>query len=313
MIVPSIPEFLQDKIRASDSIGLAGKKILTKEFVELVSHEAGTKSGVDIEELHRMRVCTRRMRTCFRIWDPVYDDDHVRSLCAAIRSTAHVLGKVRDIDTFLESLSANVSKFPEELQSAVKRLMEERKQTREVGLTNIRMELDGELYQQWKKDFLRFIEEESTRPQAKESLHFAGPRILNRCFNAVMKYKKKVMDATPKALHKLRIKCKEFRYITEFFQTAYDKRLQTTTEYAERLQDLLGEILDTERDLLLLETNIQELVPIVHAGENALHSLIDHMKERRKRGYEVFHEFWRISSVEEHENMIQYIITHAVK
>ena len=29
MIAFSIPEFLQDKIRASDSIGLAGKKILT--------------------------------------------------------------------------------------------------------------------------------------------------------------------------------------------------------------------------------------------------------------------------------------------
>ena len=110
-----------------------------------------------------------------------------------------------------------------------------------------------------------------------------------------MKYKKKVMDATPKTLHKLRIKCKELRYNTEFFKTAYDTRLQTTTAYAERLQDLLGDILDTERDLLLLETNIQELVPIVHAGEkeNALHSLIDHMKERRKRGYEVFYEFWR--------------------
>ena len=123
----------------------------------------GTKSGVDIEKLQPMRVCTRRMRTCFRIWDPVYDDDHVRTLRAAIRSTAHVLGKVRDIDTFLEFLNANESKFPEELQSAIKRLMEERKQTREVGLTNIRMKLGGEAYQQWKKDFLRFIEEESTR------------------------------------------------------------------------------------------------------------------------------------------------------
>jgi len=40
----------------------AGRKVLRTHFARMLANEAGTRLGEDIEELHDMRVATRRLR-----------------------------------------------------------------------------------------------------------------------------------------------------------------------------------------------------------------------------------------------------------
>ena len=52
-------------VGANDSMAQAAQKILAFQFDRVEKHEAGTLEGTDTEELHDMRVATRRMRAAF--------------------------------------------------------------------------------------------------------------------------------------------------------------------------------------------------------------------------------------------------------
>jgi CHAD domain-containing protein len=41
-------------------------------LAKMLSVEAGTRTGEDIEDLHKMRVATRRMRAVWRVFDGAY-------------------------------------------------------------------------------------------------------------------------------------------------------------------------------------------------------------------------------------------------
>ena len=76
----------------------AAQKTLAFHFARVGEHESGTLEGTDIEELHDMRVATRRMRAALRIFDGYLDPQDVRPLLKGLRRTGRALGTVRDLD-----------------------------------------------------------------------------------------------------------------------------------------------------------------------------------------------------------------------
>ena len=68
------------------------------------SVEAGTRTGEDIEDLHKMRVATRRMRAVWRVFDGAYKPRVQRRYVRELREVATALGMVRDLDVMLEGL-----------------------------------------------------------------------------------------------------------------------------------------------------------------------------------------------------------------
>ena len=60
-------------ISPDDTLAEAGKKVWLYYFAEMLCHESGTILGENIEELHDMRVATRRMRSAFDIFSPAFD------------------------------------------------------------------------------------------------------------------------------------------------------------------------------------------------------------------------------------------------
>ena len=51
----------------------AARKTLLFHFERMLKHEPGTREGEDAEELHDMRVATRRMRAALRVFDGYID------------------------------------------------------------------------------------------------------------------------------------------------------------------------------------------------------------------------------------------------
>jgi hypothetical protein len=67
------PAFLTEPgVLADDVLSEAGRKVLAYHFNQMLLHEEGTRLGVDIEELHDMRVATRRMRAAFEVFADAY-------------------------------------------------------------------------------------------------------------------------------------------------------------------------------------------------------------------------------------------------
>ena len=73
-------------------------------LARMLHFEAGTRSGEDIEDLHRMRVATRRMRAAWRVFDGAYRRKVQRRYVRELRAHRRALGEVRDIDVLLEDL-----------------------------------------------------------------------------------------------------------------------------------------------------------------------------------------------------------------
>ena len=88
-----------------DPISEAGRKVLRFHYLRMISHEAGTRQGEDIEELHDMRVATRRLRSAIGTFRLFYQKKYHKRFMSDLRDVGIVLGRVRDFDVFLVNLS----------------------------------------------------------------------------------------------------------------------------------------------------------------------------------------------------------------
>ncbi|HRL14208.1 MAG TPA: CHAD domain-containing protein, partial [Aggregatilineales bacterium] len=98
-------ESLIQPLQPTDQMSEAGRKIVLRDFVEMLRREAGSILGEDSEEVHKMRVATRRMRSASRLFEPYYRGKVIRPLTDGLRRTARTLGAVRDLDVLLEDLA----------------------------------------------------------------------------------------------------------------------------------------------------------------------------------------------------------------
>jgi hypothetical protein len=101
MVVPYPQPRESIGISPDDSLDEAGKKVWLFYFAVMLYHESGTILGENIEELHDMRVATRRMRTAFDIFSPAFDPKIMKRQLNGLRKIGRALGQVRDMDVIL--------------------------------------------------------------------------------------------------------------------------------------------------------------------------------------------------------------------
>src|SRR5688500_3394741 len=96
---------------ASDlSLAQLRARIMLEQLDRIAKHEAGTRAGIDAEELHKMRVATRRLRVAFGVFGDALARAGVGSLpVEETRRLAAALGGVRDQDVFVEWLDAQTA------------------------------------------------------------------------------------------------------------------------------------------------------------------------------------------------------------
>ena len=59
---------------ADDHVAEAGRKVLRFHLARMLDYEAGTRAGEDAEDLHKMRVATRRQRAAWRVFGEAFRD-----------------------------------------------------------------------------------------------------------------------------------------------------------------------------------------------------------------------------------------------
>ena len=74
----------------------------------VLAHDPGTRLGVDAEELHQMRVATRRLRAFLRAGRELLDPEWAEPLREELRWLGSALGPVRDLDVLIEHLTPGV-------------------------------------------------------------------------------------------------------------------------------------------------------------------------------------------------------------
>ena len=87
-----------------EALGIA----LEAEYRALLAHDPGTRRGDDPEDLHQLRVATRRLRAFLRAARPLVDGEWAESLREELGWLGGHLGPARDLDVMLGRLRAEV-------------------------------------------------------------------------------------------------------------------------------------------------------------------------------------------------------------
>jgi hypothetical protein len=118
-----------------EPIAEAARRTLRRFFDKLLAREDAVIKDEDIEDVHQMRVATRRLRASLQVITGVYDPKLIRRYRRGLRQIAESLGAVRDGDVFLEHVTAYYAAQPESDRAQLDRLIAavstERAQARE--------------------------------------------------------------------------------------------------------------------------------------------------------------------------------------
>ena len=233
-------------IAPADTMHQALGKIMDFHLGRMLAHEEGTRLGEDPEELHDMRVATRRMRSALRLFGPyVVTGPLVQRPGAGLRRIASVLGAVRDMDIALQRAQA----FGEaaSFQGTLEPLLRTLRRRRAVARRQLLRYLDSRAYEVLLRDLQGLVAALSASPPAekkRERVLYIAPRLLYVDYGNVRAYRAVVVDAPIPLLHALRIDCKRLRYALEFFAEILPQEVVETIPTVVALQDHLGEMHD---------------------------------------------------------------------
>jgi len=242
-------------VKADDLMSEAARKTLTFHFERMLAHEDGTKAGEDIEELHDMRVATRRMRAALAVFEPYIDHKAYKPYLKDLRRTGRLLGRVRDLDVFHEKAGHYLDELPEERRDELDPLFEawevERKERREKMLGW----LDGPGYRGFVESFGEFLDRPGAgalpdfdadgAPRGRRVLIVLPPIVLGE-LATVLAYDEWVTGPSVPLtrLHQLRIAGKYLRYTLEFFSEVLGSGSKLVVHNVKSLQDHLGDLQD---------------------------------------------------------------------
>jgi CHAD domain-containing protein len=251
---PDAPRLVAGKtpgVLAEDHIAEAGRKVLRFHLARMLAREAGTREGVDMEELHGMRVATRRQRAAWRVFGDAFRAGRTRAHRKRLREVAARLGAVRDLDVLLEAADAYRSELPRAEQRALEPLLRGWRDHRDDARRLLIRELDSDGYRRWIDDYSEFVRHEGlavqlvspTQPHRVRDT--ANSRIL-AAYEGVRAYEAVLRWADVETLHELRIAGKWLRYTLEFVREALGPEASLLIARVTALQDHLGLLNDAD-------------------------------------------------------------------
>ncbi|MGZ4363497.1 MAG: CHAD domain-containing protein [Gaiellaceae bacterium] len=246
-----MPEPIQlghTSISPHDPIGTVALAVLRRHFHAVLGNELGTRRGEDPEWLHDMRVATRRLRAAIALFEDVLPAEIV-GLREELGWLGSSLGVVRDLDVQLGQLDQWTAELPAGEQSELAPLRARLERERGTARTALLADLDSARYAGFVErfsDLLRTAEAATGGPGAVPARAVA-PDLIERRYAAVRKAGKRIGPGSAAAdYHRVRIRCKRFRYALEFLAELYPGESDGLHRRLVALQDILGLHQDAE-------------------------------------------------------------------
>ena len=246
LVVGKTPGVLPD-----DHLAEAGRKVLRFHLARMIAKEAGTREGKDAEDLHAMRVATRRQRAAWRIFGEAFRKSRTKPHRGRLREVAARLGAVRDLDVLLEAADAYRADLPVSEQRGLEPLLAAWRVHRDDARALLVRELDSDGYRRWLDDYAEFVRHEglAARPVAPTEPHRVRDTAASRIqssYEQVRAYEPVLRWADVETLHELRIAGKWLRYSMEFVRDALGPDSEPLIARVTALQDHLGLMHDAD-------------------------------------------------------------------
>ena len=228
----------------------AAAEVLTQLAAIAEANLPGTLADLDTEFLHDLRVAVRRARAVLRELEGVHEPGkraHVRDELKWIQS---VTGPVRDLDVQLlgwDELNGPLESERAAELEPLRRLLE-RRRAREFA--RLRRSLRGARFaaalSSWRA-LATTAPADTEGPDATVAIDVLAADRIRRVYRRMVRDGSQIGEASPpEALHELRKRGKELRYLLEMFGDLFEpKVVKPMVKTLKQLQDVLGGFQDT--------------------------------------------------------------------
>lgn len=246
--VPAVPEVGPTTYSDSSTTGEVAYAVLRVQLLAMLKHEPGTRLGEDPEELHDMRVATRRLRAAMSLFGDALPESMER-LRGELGWTAQALGEVRDLDVQLAQLaewseSGSTDEAP--AFAPVREMLVTRRKRARRRMLRV---LNSKRYERLVNELVNSLRCSPPIDSdiAARSILETAPDLIERRYRKVRRTGKGIAESSvPEEYHALRIRGKRLRYALEFMRGVYGKSAEDLIRPLMRLQDLLGSHQDAE-------------------------------------------------------------------
>jgi CHAD domain-containing protein len=263
-------------VSADLPLAAAGARVMLEQLRRIESFEAGARGGDDPEDVHRMRVATRRLRAARRVFKDALDGESLDRANDALKALAAALGRVRDLDVFVAALRELAAEAPEADRPALERLIATHEQTRPEAQAALRALLDGGTVDYLRGEFKQLLEtlaaETSARAHSgkgRRPVRRAAPRLIVKALRRLYRDEDDLLAPASTELHERRITAKRARYAGEFFAPAYGDALDEPIAALTAAQDVLGEVHDADVAVAVLLGEIERVARDPDAAPDA--------------------------------------------
>ncbi len=235
---------------------LAVVTVLGRLFDTAEANIDGAVRDIDTEFLHDLRIAVRRTRSVLKLAGSVLPDGMAASYRPEFKWLGDLTTPTRDLDVYLLGYPAMagslVAGTEQDLRPFHDYLSRQRARTQRRLARGLRSQRFSALAGRWRQDLAGAAATQARGPAAAT---FAARRIA-RAHQRVLVWGGAIDAASPPAaLHELRKRCKELRYLLEVFASLHDPAEQwRAVNELKALQDCLGEFQDSEVQLAELRS-----------------------------------------------------------
>jgi CHAD domain-containing protein len=210
----------------------------------------GVLRDIDTEFLHDLRVAVRRTRSALKLVGDVLPGELTLRFASEFRWLGDVTTPVRDLDVHLLSFPPMAARLvaaaPTDLDPFQAFLARRRAAERRKLNRALRSERFASVAGDWRKALLA-AQDARRVPPGPRAADLSAART-RRAYGRVIKLGSAITAASPaESLHTLRKRCKELRYVLEFFASLHDPSVyRAVLGDLKRLQDCLGEFQDSQ-------------------------------------------------------------------
>ena len=263
-----------------EALGIA----LEAEYLALLAHDPGTRRGDDPEDLHQLRVATRRLRAFLRAARPLVEIDWATSLREELGWLGGHLGPARDLDVMLDRLRAEVEALDGDAEGA-RGLLEALAEERAAAYVDVVEVLGGDRY----FALLDRLEAAAMPPLTGDettltAIFHRESKRMRRTFAALGN------EPEDAALHASRIAVKRARYAADLASHELGRPGERFVTVSKQLQDILGD----HQDAVVAEGRIRDWAASAPTGGFAAGRLVQLERDRMAAARAAWPETWQL-------------------
>jgi CHAD domain-containing protein len=238
---------------ASDAIG----QVLLVRMEEMCALGEKAVDWNDPENVHNMRVASRRLRGAAHDFSPYLNSRPLVSSFKSIKKVARALGRVRDFDVTIERLTRTANKAPEDLKTCILEIVADWNEDLEKSRVKLLPWIESESLEELRAKFAIALTNAIKPRKHQKALggngaeqftyrHVAKAVILERLTQFEELSDSLYRPLKMKPLHNLRIAAKHLRYALELFEGGWSSSLASIAQHVAAIQSALGDVHDCD-------------------------------------------------------------------